>query len=234
MSMKTWAEKEIELACEQERKLCAEQGSVDDASYGVGCYKSALKAYNSLMEDGHSGMSIGITKGILNRLIEGKCLTPIEDTEDVWSCCSRCNDERDYETYQCKRMSSLFKYVYTDGSISYSDVDRVRCCNLKSYAAGHECWYSNGFITRLINSIFPIEMPYAANQTYYVFTEDFLFETNNGDYDTLAVVYMKDSKGDIIDINRYFKECEDGFVEISKDEYDYRYEHRCVLEEGCK
>lgn len=33
MPMKTCAEKEIELACEQERKLRAEKGSVDDASY---------------------------------------------------------------------------------------------------------------------------------------------------------------------------------------------------------
>lgn len=228
--MKTWAEKEIELACEQERKLCAEQGSVDDASYGVGCYKSALKAYNSLMEDRHSGMSIGITKGILNRLIEGKCLIPIEDTDDVWILCEHSKD-RDYEIYQCKRMSSLFKYVYKDDSVKYSDVDRVRCCNYQSYLDGHECWYSNGFIIRLIDNMFPIEMPYTANTTYAVFTEDFLFKADNGDYDTLAIKYMKDSKGDIIDINRYFKECEDGFVEISKDEYDYRYEHRCGLEE---
>lgn len=36
------------------------------------------------MEDGHSGMSIGITKNILNRLIAGKPLTPIVDTEDIW------------------------------------------------------------------------------------------------------------------------------------------------------
>lgn len=186
------------------------------------------------MEDGHSGMSIEITKGILNRLIEGKCLTPIKDIEDVWLDCSWYNDKRDYKTYQCKRMSSLFKYVYTDGSVSYSDVDRVKCCNFLSYLDGHECWYSNGFITRLIDNMFPIEMPYTANTTYYVFTEDFLFKADNGDYDTLAIKYMKDSKGDIIDINRYFKECEEGFVEISKDEYDYRYEHRCVVKEDSK
>ena len=36
------------------------------------------------MRDGHSGFSIQITKSILNRLIDGKCLTPIEDTPDIW------------------------------------------------------------------------------------------------------------------------------------------------------
>lgn len=48
-----------------------------------------MRAFESLLGDGHSGMSIGITKNILNRLIDGKPLTPIEDTEDVWNVCSR-------------------------------------------------------------------------------------------------------------------------------------------------
>lgn len=43
-----------------------------------------MRAFESLLGDGHSGMSIGITKNILNRLIDGKPLTPIEDTEEVW------------------------------------------------------------------------------------------------------------------------------------------------------
>ena len=58
------------MACEREK-------SGDDgdgfSEYGCACYRSALKAFNSLMEDEHSGMSIiGITRNILNRLIAGK------------------------------------------------------------------------------------------------------------------------------------------------------------------
>lgn len=49
------------------------------------CYKSALKAFNELCDEGHSGMSIQITKSILCRLIDGKPLTEIEDTPDVWA-----------------------------------------------------------------------------------------------------------------------------------------------------
>ena len=57
------------------------------------------------------------TKSILNRLIDGKCLTPIEDTPDIWSdITSECNWKEGYQEYQCKRMSSLFKEVAPDGT----------------------------------------------------------------------------------------------------------------------
>ena len=91
MSMKEWAESEIAIACKRERGDASE-GEWD---YGCACYESAYKAFLSLLEDEHSGMSIGFTKAILNRLIDGKPLTPIEDTPDVW------NEVGDNQ-YQCK------------------------------------------------------------------------------------------------------------------------------------
>jgi len=69
----TWAEKEVELACERERANSSEEG---EWKYGCACYESALRAYNSIYSDGHSGYSIGATKQILNRLIDGTPLTP--------------------------------------------------------------------------------------------------------------------------------------------------------------
>ena len=84
MNMKEWAELEVEIAKKRERGDAPE----DEFDYGCACYDSALKAFNSLCEDGHSGMSIGFTKAILNRLIDGKPLVPIEDTEDIWNLCN--------------------------------------------------------------------------------------------------------------------------------------------------
>ena len=78
-NMELWAEEEIRIACERERGGTSE----DKWDYGVTCYESALKAFRSLAEDGHSGMSIGITLNILNSLVKGQPLTPIEDTDDV-------------------------------------------------------------------------------------------------------------------------------------------------------
>ena len=99
----------------------------------MACYKSALRAYECLYRDGHSGFSIQITKSILNRLIDGKCLTPIEDTPDIWSdITSECNWKEGYQQYQCKRMSSLFKEVAPDGTATYSDTERVCGININT------------------------------------------------------------------------------------------------------
>ena len=73
MSMIKWAENEVRIACERENPN-RKEGEFD---YGCACYESALKAYKCLCEDGHSGLSFSITRQILNRLMEGKPLTPI-------------------------------------------------------------------------------------------------------------------------------------------------------------
>ena len=106
----SWAEREVRLACEHERHG---NGTCDgEFDYGVACYKSALKAYNSLAEDGHSGFSIGLTKNILNRLIEHKPLIPIEDTDDVWKevCDEGMPRHPEIRNYQCKRMGSQYTF----------------------------------------------------------------------------------------------------------------------------
>ena len=214
--MSEWAQKEIELAIESEKK--ASEGT-NEWEYGVACYESAMKAYKALLADNHSGMSIQITKNILNRLIDGKCLTPIEDTPDVWNEITESADGS--KKYQCKRMSSLFKKVATDGTVTYSDIDRVSCANINNPA----CTYHSGFATRLIESIFPIEMPYCApSKPFKILTEDFLFgDGDKGDYDTVAYLSVLTPDGQKIELNRYFKEDENGkFVRIDKEEWNAR------------
>ena len=220
MSMKDWAEREIEIACKYE-KPDREEGAWD---YGCACYESALKAFKSLMEDGHSGISIGFTKHILNRLIDGKPLVPIEDTDDVWEDRERYGDDDERKSYQCKRMSSLFKYVYPDGTVKYLDVDRVRGVNLDNPNIG---WHSR--ITQdIVEEIFPLTMPYMpADKPYRVYCEECLTDPKNGDYDTIAVGYILKPDGERVEVNRYFKEgdsvcgCWD---EIEREEYEDRKE----------
>lgn len=211
MSMLKWAENEIRLACERENPD-RKEGEFD---YGCACYESAFKAFKSLIEDGHSGMSISITRNILNRLIVGQPLTPIEDTDDIWNECNY-DINNQYKTYQCKRMSSLFKYVYKDGTIEYNDVDRVLCIDINH----KDVSYHSGFVTRRINEMFPITMPYCPDtKPYEVYIEDFLYDRKNGDFDTIGVFYLIKPDGERIDINRFFKEDLSGFEEITKDEY---------------
>ena len=219
-NMQTWAEREIEIACKRER-AANDNPDGNEWDYGCACYESALKAFKSLMKDGHSGFSIGITQNILNRLIDGKPLTPIEDTPDVWSDISDMSCLRGEEVnYQCKRMSSLFKYVYADGSIKYRDINY--CCKVDINSGS--VWNS-GLIRRIIEEMYPITMPYIPGQPIKVYCEDLLTDHKNGDFDTVAVFYAMKPDGERIEINRYFKESdasENGWEEIDKDEYEKR------------
>ena len=225
MSMLEWAKREVEIACKRENPD-KKEGEFD---YGCACYESALKAFESLCEDGHSGMSIGFTKNILNRLIDGKPLTPIEDTDDVWSKRHRSKD-LPYVTFQCKRMSSLFKMIYNDGHVEYTDVDRYYCKDIDNPIAS----YTSGLVTRMVDEMFPITMPYSPGPSIIVFCEDFLTDRNNGDYDTKAILYALkyDENGDQkrIEINRFFRvSVGDGtgsWTEISKEEYEERKTRR--------
>lgn len=213
MSMTDWAENEVRIACERERaESKTPEGEWD---YGCACYESALKAYKCLMEDGHSGMSFSITRQILNRLMRGQPLTPIEDTDDAWGCL--IDEEDGFKEYQCKRMSSLFKKVYSDGTVRYTDNDRYYAV----YSDSPDTSWSNGLVRDIIDEMFPITMPYIPGNPIKVVCEEFLVDPKNGDYDTIGVLYaIKD--GEKIEINRFFAERGREMVEIQKSEYVIR------------
>lgn len=213
MSMTDWAENEVRIACERERS--ASKTPEGEWDYGCACYESALKAYKCLMEDGHSGMSFSITRQILNRLMRDQPLTPIEDAEDIWNFI--CTNEDGSKGYQCKRMSSLFKDVYPDGTVKYKDVDRYYV----TYAENSNTTWKNGFVMRIVDELFPITMPYIPGEPIKVICEEFLVDPKNGDYDTVGILYaMKD--GEKTAINRFLAEKGGKMVEIQETEYQKR------------
>ena len=153
-NMEIWAENEIKIACERENPN-RNKGEWD---YGCACYEGAFEAFKTLLGQGHSGYSIRITKHILNRLIDCKPLTPIEDIPESWNECGLNKDGT--QTYQCKRMSSLFKDVYSDGRVEYTDVDRVVCQDTHD---GFE--YRNGHLRELVLVSYRVSV-YANRQAF--------------------------------------------------------------------
>ena len=210
MDMNDWAKREIEIACKRERA----EDPDSDFNYGCACYESAYKAFQSLMEDEHSGMSICFTKEILNRLIDRKPLTPIEDSPDIWTDCTH---DDGYKSFQCTRMCSLFKDVYPDGRIEYYDTNRAYCVSLDAEDAPS---WSNGFISRLIHEKYPITMPYyPASNPFVVYCTEGLSDPKNGDFDTIGIWFVRRPDGEKDTIERFFKEAPKGWEEISKQEY---------------
>ena len=203
-----WAEEEIRLAC-----------NIKD-EYTRACYDSAIRAYKSLMKDGHSGASIHVTHGILNRLIDMKPLTVIEDVPEVWNDISMWkSDEGTVEQYQCKRMSSLFKDIYDDGSVKFTDVNRVSCIDIDCPIISWHCHLGDN----IVDELFPIEMPYyPTNDPYKLYKEDFLVDPENGDYDTQGFFYLITPYGDRVEVNKFYKAQDDEWVEIGVEEYNDR------------
>lgn len=220
----TWAEEEIKIACEYERDGKAKE----DWDYGCACYESALKAFKSLEEDGHTGFSISLTMNVLNRLVDQKPLTPIGDKDDIWSDIVDLSGENDEViNYQCKRMNSLFKYVYKDGSVKYLDVDRFVGVDIITNIE-----FYSGFLDKVLEERYPIIMPYMPeDEPYKVLCGLYLTDRKNGDYDTIGIFKVIEPNGTIVEINRYFMDGPGDWKEINKEEFESRQEQHYEREE---
>ena len=208
--MKTWAEHEVELACKKENP----DWDGKSFDYGCACYQSALKAYKSLLEDEHSGMSFAFTKSILIRLMNRLPLTPITE-DDFKDAPNSLSAKEDDITQQCPRMSSLFRTIDKDGNVSFNDVDRITCHNI-----GSKCDYSSGLVNAIINKMFPITLPYwPSEKNFKVYTEEFLIDPANGDFDTVGVFYCIKPDAIRVEINKFFTVRNDQMVEIPMKEY---------------
>lgn len=209
-SLSDWAEREVNLAL---------KNNADP--YGSGCLKSALKAFRSLCDDGHSGFSIGITKCLLNRLIDGKPLTSIEDDPDLWNECGGYGEEK--AVYQNARMSGLFKDVFPDGTTKFHDVDRVTLVEIED--DGTETTWHSGLASKLVDEIVgPITLPYYPKaKPYKVYAQQFdSVNAEVGCFDTSHIIKIVDPEGNEISCERFYAETDTGMELISKEEYDRR------------
>ena len=218
-----WARKEVELA------RIGNEDRVGFSNYVNLCYDSALKALESLCDDWHSGLSITVTKSILNRMIDHKPLTPITEENAEWKTINIGDKETHY---QSGRMWSLFKHVAEDGTVRYTDSDRIACIDIFDPATMHKF----GVIDNIVNKMYPIEMPYMpSSDAIVVRCEYLLTDEKNGDFDTVGVYSLEHPEHEApIPINRYFKSDEYDFdwVEITSGEfYDRKLKAHKLLNE---
>ena len=198
--------KEVELACKREREA---ENNPNGWSYGCSCYESALKAFESLCNDNHSGYSWSITTNILKRMCAGLPLSPITESD------FKKEDGGYY--HQCPRMSSLFRDELPNGEIVYSSVNRYYCFEKND----PNDTFIGGGVRDILDKMFPITLPYypSANK-YKVCVETSLINPRNGDFDTRAIWWIQTPEGERVEINRFFTEIDRKWVEITKDEYD--------------
>lgn len=146
----------------------------------------------------------------------------IEDDPDIWTKVE-FGENDPIQHFQCKRMSSLFKDVAEDGTVTYSDVNRVQLINKES----PDIPFRNGFGTRLIDKMYPITLPYfPTDKKFKIIVEEFLTDEKNGDFDTVGYLQLIFPNGEVVDLNGYFKDGPDGMVRIEQAEYEERKANR--------
>lgn len=213
-----WAEKELDYWYHEK--------DTDNflRSYHRYCGNSALKAFESLCEDNHSGLTMSITRDILYRLTNHIPLTKIEDTDDVWKELGKTKyDNPHLKRYQCKRMSSLFKEVYSDGTIKYTENHRYYEKDM--YGISTDVKSCPVVINRIMDELYPITMPYLPDdKPYYIYREMYRVSSKiDTKIDTkIAIRYILTPSNDLIKVNRYFK-LGDYCSEISEEEYKNLY-----------
>lgn len=108
------AKTELELAgYDISEEGCNKEDLMDD--YANACAKSAYELVETLSKQGHSGMSIGITLGLFNKLAKWQTLTPITNNPDEWIKLGGCENG----PWQNKRKPSCF----TTDFKTYRDVE---------------------------------------------------------------------------------------------------------------
>ena len=206
MSLNEWAKKEVEML------------SKHSDQYLISCANAALEAFEVLLNQGHSGYSIGLTKRILNDLIDGKPLTAITGVDDEWDWVSYRNEKYGCTSQQNKRCSALFKRVYNDGRVEYSYSDRYVFYKNDSNVTYH-CGYANDYLDEIFGKI---TMPFYPGPAIKVYAEDFLFDIKNGDFDTVGLLYAITPDGTRVELNIFLAETNEGFKRINMGEYEYR------------
>lgn len=209
MSMLEIMKQEVERVC----KKINPGWDGESFDYDCSCYKSALKAYESLMKGGHSGMSWSFTAGILKRMLDGLPLTPI--TEEDFEGAERVDDRLDKQVTQCPRMSSLFQYKADDGTMTYTDVDRRYCFDIEfpddTFSSAQD---------RIVDELFPITLPYyPSGKKYRVGVRSFLCDVKNGDYDHTVVEHIITPDNERIEVGKYYREEGNEMVEITKEQF---------------
>ena len=139
-------------------------------------------------------------------------------------------EDKDWDLFHCREIETAPEWdghtdkdVAEDGTVTYSDVNRVQLINKES----PDIPFRNGFGTRLIDKMYPITLPYfPADKKFKIIVEEFLTDEKNGDFDTVGYLQLILPNGEVVDLNGYFKDGPDGMIRIEQAEYEERKARR--------
>lgn len=214
MSLIEWARREVSLIrdIEKRRLECWEFEEVAE------CYDAALEAFESLLQPRPMYLDMATTKNILNRLLNYKPLSPIEDIDDEWEdplVIRELNGNRQVR-YIHKRMESLNKNINLDGSIDFVDLSQFQFIPYDNSLTLYPC----DFLRKIVSKMYPISMPYTPmDGPITVYVKQFLVDRSKKYFDTMQIVYIVEPDGTKRTINRYFMRGKGPWFEIDANRY---------------
>lgn len=213
---------EVDYAIECEREDSIKDDDFAFLDYAIECYRSALRAYETMASDGHSGMSWGLTRQIFNRLAEGKPLKKLNsyhDRPEEWARNDGLDD--DVPRFNNKRYNPLYCEVTPNGTV-YHDVDRWRFYEIDNPNVPWRC----GLLSRYMDKHYPIAFPYNP-VSISVRIEELLTDPAHGDYDAQRIIDFVDPEtGETVKVDACFAEVDGEWQEIGKKKwYTLRRKH---------
>lgn len=206
--------KEVEYAIECEKKEAGDLNDYSFTDYVIECYRSALRAYETMAADGHSGMSWGLTRNIFNRLAEGKPLKKLNSYKD---CPEEWKERNDWTfvdgvVFGNTRYPSLTYEVNLRDEAIYRDIHRWVFEEIDN---PHTSW-NIGLLAKYLDEKFPIQFPYNP-VTIHVRIEELLVDPAHGDYDAQRIIDFVDPEtGETIKVDACFALVDDKFEQIPK------------------
>ena len=212
MTTTQWAENEVRLAKEREHSTSSAEDENIFGGYVDACYDSALKAYKCMSEDGHSGLSWGITKNILIKLMNEVPLTPISEDDDCWSSENSLDGSQ-----QCTRRFSLFRDKNPDGTYRYRDIDLVV---VDDVYPDHLSAVGSRFGDEICNKLFGnlVTFPYLPPLYAYRVRRIEIDGLKRNGNDVVFVPFIKKPSGETVEVNKFYEYSWKNPVEIG---YEY-------------
>ncbi len=193
-----WAKAEIEKVCAandirgditEEEKLKRKK-----------LYEAALGAFTMLIKEDVTNKDLLIFSGTLGRLLSHVPLTELEDVKEDWLYFAK---KKHSIVYCNRRRPSLFKEVFSSGSIEYSDVQKYLFNDVND-PSRHI--FQSDILSYIMNHVIPITFPYKVPSKPIITTCNIL-EKYGSDEVIVAILDCDDpdeSSDKSMEINQYF------------------------------
>lgn len=213
----------------------------------INCYADWIKSELSLAESSELYNNDGNVLKALHNIIDDEELMSNSDISNFLLRVSRdLNDIAKFDTivpvteddefeyvetdddcakiYRCVRSPYIYK-VETEDETYCLDKDNIECIrpleNIPFY---------NGFVIKYAMSILKqrFTFPYVrSNRKTQIIVNEFLYDIDNGDFDTIKIIAIRNPDGTVTKVNKMFKEYdiapnESTFIEIGYFEYWWR------------